>query len=69
MTHTNKNYCFVEGSVLANRLTDISNWNVLVVEAGDNENALSDMPLKHGSNGATMDWGYRLEAKDNFSGS
>ncbi|KAJ0175817.1 hypothetical protein K1T71_008976 [Dendrolimus kikuchii] len=32
------------GSVLANRLTEISNWTVLLIEAGDNPSTASDVP-------------------------
>ena len=33
------------GSVVANRLTENAAWKVLLVEAGDNENFIQDVPL------------------------
>jgi choline dehydrogenase len=48
------------GSVLANRLTEIEGWNVLLLEAGGHETEISDVPLLslylHKSK---MDWKYR----------
>lgn len=32
------------GSVIANRLTEISNWNILLIEAGGDPTATSDIP-------------------------
>ena len=46
---------------MANRLTEISHWNVLLIEAGDNENALTDVPGIRGANGAKVDWLYKTE--------
>lgn len=36
------------GSVMANRLSEIKNWNILLLEVGDEENFLSDVPLAPG---------------------
>lgn len=48
------------GSVLANRLTEIKGWRVLLLEAGGHETEVSDVPIMslylHKSK---MDWGYR----------
>ena len=50
---------------MANRLSEITHWNVLLIEAGGNENALSDPPGLRGGNGANFDWLYKTEPQDN----
>ncbi|KAI4501932.1 hypothetical protein M0802_002614 [Mischocyttarus mexicanus] len=62
----NKIYDFIivgggsAGSVVASRLTEISNWTVLLIEAGENENILSDIPILSGFNQLTeLDWKYK----------
>ena len=54
-----------KGAVLANRLSEISHWRILIIEAGENENSISDVPKIPGANGAKMDWGYKLEPQYN----
>ncbi|KAL0266697.1 UNVERIFIED_CONTAM: hypothetical protein PYX00_009170 [Menopon gallinae] len=50
------------GSVLANRLTEIPSWNVLLLEAGGHESEITDVPLLslylHKSK---LDWRYRTQ--------
>lgn len=55
------------GSVMANRLTEITGWNVLLLEAGGEETALTEIPL-----GASMvqltafNWGYKTDRSPKF---
>lgn len=47
------------GSVIANRLTEITGWKVLLIEAGGNENFFSDIPIFAPFLSLTpMNWGY-----------
>ncbi|KAJ8949750.1 hypothetical protein NQ318_005073, partial [Aromia moschata] len=53
------------GTVLANRLTEIENWNVLLLEAGGPENDFSDIPgmgveLLY----SDMNWGYNTTSQN-----
>ncbi|KAI5642505.1 GMC oxidoreductase domain-containing protein [Phthorimaea operculella] len=50
------------GCVIANRLTEISQWKVLLIEAGGNENFFSDIPIFASFMSITpMNWGYNSE--------
>ncbi|KAG6447572.1 hypothetical protein O3G_MSEX005039 [Manduca sexta] len=50
------------GCVLANRLTEVSKWNVLLIEAGGNENFMSDIPILAPLLSLTpLNWGYTSE--------
>ncbi|CAG5042206.1 unnamed protein product [Parnassius apollo] len=50
------------GCVLANRLTEIHDWKVLLLEAGGNENFFSDIPIFAPFLSLTpMNWGYNAE--------
>ena len=48
------------GCVVANRLSEISDWNVLLIEAGDKENYVMDIPLIANLMPLTnANWGYK----------
>jgi len=48
------------GCVVANRLSEISNWNVLLIEAGGKENYVMDIPLIPNLISLTdVNWGYK----------
>ncbi|XP_041974727.1 glucose dehydrogenase [FAD, quinone]-like [Aricia agestis] len=50
------------GCVLANRLSEISDWKILLLEAGGNENFFSDIPIFAPFISITpMNWGYTSE--------
>ncbi|EDS37179.1 choline dehydrogenase [Culex quinquefasciatus] len=54
------------GSVMANRLSENPNWNVLLLEVGKEENLVVNVPLTAGLTTATrFSWGYRSEPMDN----
>ncbi|KAM3966685.1 glucose dehydrogenase [FAD, quinone] [Aphomia sociella] len=54
------------GCVLANRLTEIAEWKVLLLEAGGNENFFSDIPIFAPFLSITpMNWGYTSEPLKN----
>lgn len=48
------------GAVVASRLSDIANWTVLLLEAGGDENEISDIPSLAGyTQMSQMDWMYQ----------
>ncbi len=50
------------GSVLANRLTEVEGWRVLLIEAGEEESVLSEVPaLAAYFQGSEMDWKYKAQ--------
>ncbi|XP_014286162.1 glucose dehydrogenase [FAD, quinone] [Halyomorpha halys] len=54
------------GAVLANRLSEIENWNILLLEAGGDETDLSDVPLLAAFlQLSKMDWQYKTEPQPN----
>ncbi|KAG5308959.1 DHGL dehydrogenase, partial [Pseudoatta argentina] len=51
------------GAVIASRLSEIPNWNVLLLEAGPDENEITDVPsLAAYLQLSTLDWKYKTEA-------
>lgn len=59
--------CGAAGSVLASRLSDVKDLNVLVLEAGTAPSAQSEVPaLWANSVGTEMDWNYRAKEDETF---
>lgn len=54
------------GSVLANRLSEIEDWNILLLEAGDTENDFTDIPaMNYYLRSTPMNWGYFTKPQEN----
>lgn len=50
--------------MVANRLSEIENWNVLLLEAGGDETEISDVPLLAGYlQLSQLDWQYKTESQ------
>lgn len=57
------------GSVVANRLTEVTGWKVLLLEAGGEENVMTDVPLLVSYLiGTGFDWNYRTEVQEGACG-
>lgn len=55
------------GSVLANRLSEVPEWKVLLLEAGEQPTALTDIPvITPAFQFTNYSWGYFTEKQDNF---
>lgn len=55
------------GCVLANRLTEIPDWKVLLIEAGSNENYVMDIPIVANYLQFTpANWGYKTMPSDRY---
>lgn len=55
------------GCALANRLSENPNWNILLIEAGRNENLLMDVPLfVHYLQDYDVNWHYKTEKSDRY---
>ncbi|CAK1590444.1 unnamed protein product [Parnassius mnemosyne] len=55
------------GCVLANRLTEIPDWKVLLVEAGNNENFVMDIPLlANYLQFTSANWGYKTKPSSKY---
>lgn len=55
------------GSVLANRLSENPNWNILLLEAGPDEISLTDLPIMFPTlQLSPLDWQYKTEPGENY---
>ncbi|XP_043597272.1 glucose dehydrogenase [FAD, quinone]-like isoform X1 [Bombus pyrosoma] len=55
------------GAVVASRLSEVEDWNVLLLEAGGDGNALYDVPILAANlQLAEIDWKYKVETNENF---
>ncbi|KAI5643257.1 GMC oxidoreductase domain-containing protein [Phthorimaea operculella] len=55
------------GSVVANRLSEVPQWKVLLIEAGGNPALSTEAPQIYFNNLNTpLDWGYKTEPQEKF---
>lgn len=55
------------GSVIANRLSEIPEWSVLLLEAGHSETPYTQIPaLAHVLQGTKYNWGYTTVPQDTW---
>lgn len=55
------------GTVLANRLSENPDWNVLLIEAGPDEFTVSDMPLMFPAlQLSPLDWSFKTQPGENY---
>jgi choline dehydrogenase-like flavoprotein len=53
------------GATLASRLSEVPNWNILLLEAGSSESILSDIPIAAATLQMTpIDWAYQTEPQE-----
>lgn len=53
------------GCILANRLSENPDWNILLIEAGGNENLFMDIPMMvHYLQGYNVNWKYKTERSE-----
>lgn len=53
------------GAALANRLSEISQWQILLLEAGGRDNLFSDVPFFAAYLQSTaLNWNFRAEKQD-----
>ncbi|KOX71155.1 Glucose dehydrogenase [acceptor] [Melipona quadrifasciata] len=68
-TESNGNYCRgnVTGNVIANRLSEINDWNILLLEAGGDGGDIYDIPVLAANLQLTsIDWQYKTESNGNY---
>lgn len=55
------------GAVIANRLSEIDNWKILLLEAGGDPSVMSEIPsFMFSTIGSSNDWGYKMEREDSI---